>query len=70
MERSGHTNQGSSLRSGVEFDLSHASLKESANELPLWVGNLRREYYKKYKGNKEKRLDKFELVGIEVTKGS
>lgn len=70
MERGGQSNQAVNWRNSLEFDLSHASLKESANELPLWVGNLRKEYYKKYKGNKEKRLDKFELVSMQLTQGS
>lgn len=56
-------------RNSLEFDLSHESLKESSNELPLWVGNKRQEYYKKYKGNKEKKLEKFEYVDAVLTLG-
>lgn len=45
----------------LEFDLSHIPLKDEHAELPLWVGDLREEYYKKSNGG-DKRTDDFEYV--------
>jgi hypothetical protein len=42
------------------FDLSHCPMKENQAEFPMWVGDLRKKYYKK--GADARRTDQFEYV--------